>query len=294
VNSRLVAGVLVLEVVLLCPIVVLALDMRAHSRVEHLGGVNVWGYRGAVMHEKRADETRIALVGGDLAFGWGVAPSETMPYSVRQVVALALDRRGGPQRRFTAVNLAARALDRSEYAAWIARFAYLRPDVICIMPDPRWHRPSGDRFLPDRRSRLFAAFGYSPILPLVLREKGEITRSAALRSIGTLLAHMDPDEPSNAAGPLQRDDDALGGAIRAALRAASVGVVVVLPPGNDIDLAPAAADRRVRIVNLNEVELPAGEMTLDGFDFSVAGHTWAADAVTPAVLDLIHASEAAR
>ena len=150
----------------------LALDMRAHNRVERLGGVNIWGYRGPVMQQKAANEIRIATVGGDLAFGWGVAASETLVYGVRQLVALALDVRGGQLRRFTAVDLGAVGLEPAGYADWIRHFAYLRPDVICIVPDARGHRTAGVSIQPDRHSAIFREFGYAPILPLVLEEKG--------------------------------------------------------------------------------------------------------------------------
>jgi hypothetical protein len=79
---------LAIEAVALACLLTLALDMRAHNRVERLGGVNIWGYRGPVMQQKAANEIRIATVGGDLAFGWGVAASETLVYGVRQLVAL--------------------------------------------------------------------------------------------------------------------------------------------------------------------------------------------------------------
>ena len=113
----------------------LALDVKAHSRVERLGGVNMWGYRGPVMRRKEAREIRIATAGGDLAFGRGVAAGETLVSNVRQLVALAIDLRGCQLRPITAVRLGAIGLPPGQYAGWIQRFAYLQPDVICIVPD---------------------------------------------------------------------------------------------------------------------------------------------------------------
>ena len=92
---------LVIEAIVLACLLTLALDMRAHNRVERLGGVNIWGYRGPVMQQKASNEIRIATIGGDLAFGWGVAASETLVYGIRQFVALALDVRGSQLRRST-------------------------------------------------------------------------------------------------------------------------------------------------------------------------------------------------
>jgi len=52
-TKRLLA-LLVMEAVAIAGLLTLALDMRAHNRVERLGGVNIWGYRGPVMRRKAA------------------------------------------------------------------------------------------------------------------------------------------------------------------------------------------------------------------------------------------------
>jgi hypothetical protein len=277
---------LAVESVILGAVGLVALDLRAHHHVEELGGVNVWGYRGGVLRQKQANETRLALVGGDLAFGWGVAANETTPYYLRRLVALEVDRPGQPARIVTAVNLSAQGLPPAEYDAWIDHFAYLRPDVICILPDPPQHRLRSGRFLPDRRSAFFTTFGYSPILPLVVKEKGDVVDSALLRGAGAWLAFADLE------GPAPRESGSgrgLEAAVRAALRAAPAGVVVVLP--QDPDAEPpviAVRDRRLRIVDLNQAARRDADATiLDGFHFSAGGHSWAAEAVAPAVLELL-------
>ena len=68
-----VVATLALQAVVLAGLVTIALDMYAHKRVETVGGVNIWGYRGPVMRQRAPNEIRIAVVGGELAFGWGVA-----------------------------------------------------------------------------------------------------------------------------------------------------------------------------------------------------------------------------
>ena len=45
-----------------------------------------------VLHQKQPNEVRIAVVGGDLAFGWGVAADETLAAYLRRLVILDLDR----------------------------------------------------------------------------------------------------------------------------------------------------------------------------------------------------------
>jgi hypothetical protein len=284
-----------LEAALLAVIGLLALDMKAHKRVEMLGGVNVWGYRGAVMNGKRANEIRVAVVGGDLAFGWGVASDETLASFVRRLVALDMDRPGGKSWHLTAVNISARGLAPVEYASWIEHFAHLRPDVICILSDPAGHALAGDRFLPDRHSKFFTAFGYSPILPLVLDEKGGVSGSETMRSAGALFARLDPQVTSPTRPDRTVSPQALASAVRAAEAVASMGVVVVLPPAFAADAHLADVGPRVRVVDLDQVpEMHDEALRLDGFHFSTAGHSQAADAVAPAVLALIHAASPSR
>ena len=289
------AAAIALEAVMLAAIVVVALDVRAHTRVEALGGVNVWGYRGAVMNEKRANEIRIAILGGDLAFGWGVPPNETLASFVRRLVALDMDRPGGKSWLFTAVNLSARGLAPAEYASWIEHFAYLRPDVMCIVPDPPAHRLTEGRFLPDRHSKIFAAFGYSPILPLVLEEKGTVSRSRTLRAAGALLARFDPGGTSELRSDQTVSPQSLESAVRAAERVVTMGVVVVLPPDFGPETSLTDAGPRVRVVDLDQIpEMHDDALRLDGFHFSTGGHSQAADTVAPAVLALIHAARPSR
>lgn len=289
---------LAIEAMVSAALAVVVADVVAHRHVERLGGVNIWGYRGTVMPQPKANEIRIAVAGGDLAFGWGVAVSETLVYGIRQLVSVQVDRRGGPLRRVTAVNIGAAGLPISGYAGWIERFAYLRPAVICLVVDPIGRRNVARWQLPDRRSAIFARFGYSPILPLVLEEKGAIVRSRALERVGRAAAALD-----RSAGPAisyngDGDAAALTEAVRAALGAARSVVVVAPPsvtgtPAADAALHAAAArefvgNPRVRFVALGgDPSMRDPGLTLDGFDFSAGGHAVAAGIVTPVVLDLI-------
>jgi hypothetical protein len=290
VTARMLAATSVVEALLALAIGAVALDMRAHYRVEDLGGVNVWGYRGPVMNQKGPNEVRIAMAGGDLAFGWGVAANETAPYFLRQLATLALDR-GAAKINVTAVNIAARGLDAADYAAWIGRYSSLQPDVICLLPDPGQHQLADGRFLPDRGSRLFETFGYSPILPFVLQEKGALTRSASLAFAGAALERLDPHVSASARHGVDMPT-AVADAIAAALGVARIGVVFIVPPGLSPTVATAdTSSGRLRIVDLSTAPImrdPA--LRLDGYALSVAGHSRAADAIAPAVIDLIRAS----
>jgi hypothetical protein len=291
---RTVAAMLGAEIVLLAAIGLVALDIRAHKRVESLGGVNVWGYRGTVLPEKRPNEIRIAVAGGDLAFGWGVAADETLAAYLRRLVIVNLDRAGGANRVVTAVNLGAQGLALAEYSAWLERFAYLEPDVICLLPDPGRHVLRTGRFLPDRHSLAFSTFGYSPILPLVLQERGAISHSVVTSAAGHLLARADLlvryDPPARADVRQQ-----LRSAVAAAVRMAPMGVVVVMPPDDDADLRGAILSDNVRVVDLGGVPaLRSDDLHLDHFHLSAGGHSRAADAIAPAVLQLVHAAESER
>lgn len=294
-TPRAVAAMLGAEIVLLAAIGLVALDMRAHKRVEALGGVNVWGYRGAVLHDRQPNEIRIAVVGGDLAFGWGVAADETLAAYLRRLVILDLDRAGGANRVVTAVNLGAQGLALPEYQTWLEHFAYLEPDVICLLPDPGGHVMRNGRFLPDRQSVAFSTFGYSPILPLVLQERGAISHSAVMRAAGGLLARADLHESYRA--PTRADvRQATRSAIAAARKLAAIGVVVVMPPDGDADLHGAIGPGPdVRVVDLGDDSALRGDaLRLDRFHLSAGGHSRAADAVAPAVLHLIHDAERGR
>jgi hypothetical protein len=294
---------LAIEAVILAMLLTTAADQIAHTRVEKLGGVNVWGYRGSVLHQKKANEVRIAVTGGDLAFGWGVAASETLAPSVRDLVKVRVDLPGHPARLVTSVTTSARGLVPPDYASWIEHYAYLRLDVICVVPDPVGYVSGDSAFLPDRRSIAFAAFGYSPILPLVLQEKGIFAHSALLRLAGDTLAAADAatgrrmDRPGAAIAGGADYEASIDAAVRAGRRSSNAGVVVVLSPANDngsvkARLASTFAQERVRVVDLgDDPRMRDPGLRLDGFNFSTGGHAVAAAIVAPAVLALLGEAE---
>ena len=289
--TRRLAMVIAIQAVLLAAVGLVVLDMRAHYRVEQLGGVNVWGYRGPVMGIKRPDEIRIAVAGGDLAYGWGVAAAETLPWYLRRTIGLYVMHSGNRARVVTAVNIAGRGLTAGEYAAWIDRFAYLKIDVLCLLPDPPDHRLGDGRYLPDRHSRIFAVTGYSPIVPLVMREKAAVSGIAPLRAAAAMLDAADLQR----APSLEASGYASGvaAAVSAGRRAAVAGVVVVWPSSAAATAGQRTpSDPRVKVVTLDEFpETQRAEVRLDGYHWSAAGQSLTADAVTPAVTALLQAVE---
>lgn len=294
---------LAIEAVIIALLLTTAADQIAHTHVEKLGGVNVWGYRGPVLHQKKGNEVRIAVTGGDLAFGWGVAASETLAPSVRDLVRMKVDLPGHPARVFTGVTTGARGLEPHDYASWIDRQAYLRPDVICLVPDPAGHVLGDSAFLPDRRSVAFAVFGYSPILPLVLQEKGLFAHSPLLRLAGNTLAAADAvvgrrmDRTGAAIAGGADYEASIAAAVRAGQRSSTAGIVVVLSPADDSGrvkerLASTFANDRVRVVDLGgDPRMRDPGLRLDGFSFSAGGHAAAAEIIAPAVFALLGDAE---
>jgi hypothetical protein len=287
-----------------------ALDQYAHKRVELVGGVNMWGYRGAVLPERQPRDVRVAIVGGDLAFGWGVAAGETVAAYLETLVSVQVQRPGDRGREVAVANLGAMGRPASQYAATVSHYAYLVPDLVCVYADLTDAHPH--TVLPPAHSAVFRATGYAPILPLVLREKGAawrgdgaFVRGVVVEMAGRVLDGADrtlarvvarPGE----AGPGDRGE-ALGAAIDAAL-AVAAGVVVVLPtPRSRYEveahtrLLDAVAPRlattpRLRLVDLaGHPRLADPALRVDGANFGAEGHSLTAAAMAPVVLDLLAA-----
>jgi hypothetical protein len=302
-GARPLAVVLAIEAVIAAALALVTLDLWAHRRVEQLGGVNVWGYRGSTLPQKHRDELRIALVGGDLAFGWGQDAGGTLISEIRRLVMLETDRPGRPLHPITGMNLGAQGLRPGGYAAWIDRFAYLGPDVVCIVADPPGYRSRRGYLVPDRESGLFELFGYAPMLPLVLHEKGALRHSRALSRLGSVLAGVDHAVYSLVSNPARGVEPVYADALVAdvgAGRRTGASVVLVLPPHRDGDderqrnaVAAATMDRfgddaRVRLVDLHhDADLSEPSMWLNQVDLASAGIARVSQSIAPAVTALV-------
>ena len=95
---------LVIELAAIATMLTVALDMYAHKRVEALGGVNYWGYRGPVANQRKTNEIRVAVVGGTRAFGWGASASALVS-EIRRQILLTTDQRGSELRPVVVLNL---------------------------------------------------------------------------------------------------------------------------------------------------------------------------------------------
>jgi lysophospholipase L1-like esterase len=161
---------------------VTALDIYLHHRVQYTAGVNVWGYRGDVVGRKRPGETRIIVLGGSTAFGYGMSWNESWPYYLEQKIA------AGHQlsRPLSVVNLGIPTDSARTFVATLNDYAYLNADVAMFYegyndlgldtnPAKNSTNPAVSHYLAWRhQSPIFRWTGYFPIFPLVLNEKAAL------------------------------------------------------------------------------------------------------------------------
>ncbi len=307
--ARKVSYVLVVELVVLAALGLVVADQLAHKRVEMLAGVNMWGYRGTVMPRRQAEEIRVAVVGGDRVFGWGVGPGETMPAYL--ATALGVHVRDAV---VTVVNLGAVGLPARDYDTRLAGYHYLRPDIVCLYVD--LSDRSARVMLPRDDSAITASSGYVPMLPLLLVEKGRAWTNDGRTVLGAFIAFAGSslesvdrlahrviygaadDTPEDRLMSLER-------AVDTALGMAKAVVVVVPMPVNpaEQEVHPAARalfetrasqEPRLRVVDLADVTaLENPDLRLDALHFGAAGHSMAATAVAPAIVAMIERLRAA-
>jgi len=315
------SAVFAAEVLVIAALLTLALDIRAHANVERAGGVNVWGYRGPVAHQRQSNEIRIAVVGGTRAFGWG-EPASALPSNLRQFIMATTDRPGQPLRPVVVINLARLGALPDTYPAALSHYGYIRPDYICVYDDLGERGAAFDA----HASAVFELTGYAPTLPLMFHEKGMAWRfgtvsrgyeaaplangsgwrqagGTALQAGGAFLLGLDRAAGHAIGGatkPVDETPPAYTTQIVAAIAAAHArarGVVLVLSPAE----SGVQAARRgallarldstaswLRVVDLEpHRELRDPEMRIDGWNYGSAGITRTAQLIAPAFLDLI-------
>ncbi len=301
---RLLAG----EALVLAVLAIAGADLAAHKRVETLAGLNMRGYRGRVALQRRPNELRIAVVGGTRAFGWGEPISGTTVAGVQFELSRVLDVPSKPLMPIVAINLGQIGARPESYPATLSRYAYLKPDYLVILDDLGEAGPSR----PFDPSGVFALTGYQPMLPLVLEEKGAVTRArvlgAPLEYAGRALASADRalaraarvrrETPASASSP-EVYAAAMIAAVDAAHRQARGVVVAVSPvdtPAQRRNLSaleaalPRAfgAPRWLRVVDLGRVpQLYDRSLWLDGFSFGANAASLAARPIAAALLQLI-------
>lgn len=295
--------VLGLEAAVIGVLLLIALDQYAHKKVQLVGGLNSWGYRGRVAPQRVFDETRLVTVGGTQAFGFGMAARETATSYLRFLVEAWVTHDRGP---VTAVNLALPGLPRGAYADRLRQFGDLSPDLICVYIDLAPNATAArHRANPSGVTRLT---GYSPALPLVFQEKGDQLSGRGnplgwvMQVTGRALHGLD-SQLARFAGDLPAHSDDVTAAVEAVEVALGMApsVVVVLPE----PLSAAAArerdqlssvlsrfsdNARVRVVRLGDRTPGYRELLLpDGVNLGAAGQYRAAVEIEPAVSELLRA-----
>jgi len=210
---------------------ILALDVYVHHRVQYEAGVNVWGYRGDPAGKKRRGETRIIVLGGSTAFGYGLRWNESWPYYLEQKIAKARPGGAGP---VSVVNLGIPTDSARTFVTTLDDYAYLDADIamfyegyndlgLDVNPPRNTTNPAVSHYLAWRyQSPIFRWTGYFPILPLVLNEKAQLLlhRGAAPGAGGGDVVFR-PDLASRATAAAMETAASLGVAIERRLGALS-------------------------------------------------------------------------
>lgn len=281
-------AILAVQAVVLAALMLLAADLYAHKRVELVGGVNIWGYRGAVARQRVAGDTRILFLGGTRAYGYGTTADGTI------AAALEWNLTTHTQQKVSVINAARLGATSADYAAMIDRFAFVQPDIIVLYDD------LGHASTRPRLSRITAsARGYEPILPMVMQEKGwmmaqsdsrlERAAGAALQTVGDTLMRVESYTPQ----PTEGYAESMLAAVDAAAERAQV-LVVVDPPSGNAQLEnlialrrgiAARASTRVRLLELSDVARP-GEL-LDGYNYGAVARGRVMAAIEVALLPAV-------
>lgn len=152
--------------VLLAMAVLGAADLYLHRKHAATYGVNIWGYRGPALGRKAAGETRIAVLGGSTAFGYGVRPGDDFPAKLQRV----LDGRDGTH--VSVANLGFNSQGVYSFIATLEDYAFLGPDLVILYEGYNDLTPGAlNRASTRRDSFVFRWTGYFPILPDIVRER---------------------------------------------------------------------------------------------------------------------------
>lgn len=160
--------------VLLITLTLFGLDLYLHKRAERSAGLNRWGYRGPVVGRKQPGETRVVVLGGSTAFGYGVPWFEAPPAILERQLNAAR-----PTSPVSVVNLGFNNEGAYAYRFTLDDFRFLDYDVAVFYDG--YNDMKGDdgrnTSLFRHDSPVFRLTGYYPILPLVFAEKAMLLRT---------------------------------------------------------------------------------------------------------------------
>src|SRR5215831_16663444 len=142
-------------------------DLWLHARYARWLGYNSRGYRGAVVGGKRPGEYRIVLLGGSTAYGYAVAPAETISVFLERDLQTR-----SRSNRFTVINLAYNNEGAYSFAYTLSDYAYLHYDLAILFEgyNDLTDEPQNTSVF-RHQSAIFRSTGYLPIFPLIFREK---------------------------------------------------------------------------------------------------------------------------
>ena len=301
--------------------VLAATDVYLHHKYESVSAFNVWGYRGPAVPAKRPGETRVVVLGGSAAFGYGVTWNEAFPYLLEQRLNAA-----GGARRYSVVNLAFNNESAASFAPTLEDYRYLDYDAAILYEgyNDLLERPLSTSF--RRQSAIFETTGYLPILPMIAREKyfdwryrGDIAKgyrgadagrtafrpqggasiaSALASQVGTLTAGAPAGSTGCGARWSQYCRTVLD-AVSDARRHGSLVMVASQPYVSDLHVDQQAAlrqslaqqfadDQGVSYLDLGRaIDLGNQSLAFDGMHLTVAGNRVVADAFVQPLLQLI-------
>lgn len=287
-SRRSVLIVLVVEAFVAAALGAVVLDLRAHRRTEERMGVNSWGLRGTATLVKRAGATRLVVLGGSAAYGYGLSWPNTFPHYFER----ALNQ--GWRRKYRGlytevINLAGMGDGAASYAATLADYAYLHPDAVCVYDG---YADLGDPASARRQSVWFRRAGYVPVLFGASSPAGRAVVASALRDGG------DPPDMSCEAGSA-RYCTAMAEAVEWAL-ARQLPVLVVTPPhvsrrhaAQQQSLARTlasrfASNRRYSYVDIGaHVDLHDPTWSVDGVYLTARGNQWVAETLADPMFDAL-------
>jgi lysophospholipase L1-like esterase len=172
----------------------LAADVYYHHKLSRSAGLNVWGYRGPTVGRKKAGERRVVVVGESTTFGYGVYWQETIPAYLEGM----LNAQAPPARPVSVVNLGYNNEGAYSYQFTLEDYEYLDYDAVIFYSG--YNDLGGPNTRVFRRSSpIFRLTGYSPILPIVIREK-----SMVILSGGNLERAYKGEKPVFTPGIVQR------------------------------------------------------------------------------------------
>jgi hypothetical protein len=137
---------------------VLGLDVYLHHRFARTGGYNVWGYRGDTIGRKAPGELRLVMLGGSVAFGFGVEADQTIPYYLER-------RLSSGQHAPRVVNLGWNSEGAYSFLPTLEDYDYLEYDGAILYSG--YNDLGRNTQVFRHQSAVFRLTGYLPILPIV-------------------------------------------------------------------------------------------------------------------------------